>query len=143
MQTAIPISPVSSRITEIIEIRGWILYDSRCPLCRRGARRLGGVAVRRGFRLMPLQRRWVRELLPQSVADEMLLLLPGGRLLGGVDAYIHLAARVWWATPLAALASIPGLNFMTRRLYTWIASNRLGISRACGLDQCRISRAGP
>ena len=81
-------------------------------------------------------------LHPEPLADEMLLLLPDGRLLGGVDAYIHLSARIWWATPLALLASTPGLNFLTRRLYAWIAAQRFGISRACGWVSCSISRAG-
>ena len=126
-------------------MRGWILYDGTCPLCRRGARRFGGIAVKRGYRLMPLQRRWVKEMLAQRdepVADEMLLLLPDGRLLGGVAAYIHLSFRVWWATPLAVIASIPGIHWLTRKLYAWIAANRWGISRACGLEGCRPSRAG-
>jgi predicted DCC family thiol-disulfide oxidoreductase YuxK len=85
----------------------------------------------------------VRELLarrPGPLADEMLLLLPDARLLGGADAYVHLAWRVWWATPLALLASLPGMRALTRRLYAAIARNRLMISRACGLDQCRAGR---
>ncbi|MHC4939381.1 MAG: thiol-disulfide oxidoreductase DCC family protein [Planctomycetota bacterium] len=123
------------------EVRGWILYDGRCPICRRGARRMGGVMIRRGYRLTPLQRRWVREMLARTsmpVGDELLVLLPDKRLLGGVDAFIHLAMRVWWAWPFAALASLPGLNFLARKFYAWFAANRLGISRACGIESCRV-----
>jgi len=143
MTVRAPARPESSQIPEITKTRGWILYDARCPLCRRGARRLGAIAVRRGYRLAPLQRRWVRDAVARSaepVPDAMLLLLPDGRLLPGVDAYIHLAARVWWATPLALLASMPGFNFLAQRLYAWIAAHRVGISRACGLDSCRAGR---
>jgi predicted DCC family thiol-disulfide oxidoreductase YuxK len=138
MSPAPPVAPALISVSaEISESRGWILYDSRCPLCARGARRLGGIACRRGYRLAPLGRRWVRERLPDP-PDEMLLLLPDGRVLGGADAYIHLSWRVWWATPLALLASLPGLRFLTRRLYARIARNRPRISRACGLEKaCR------
>lgn len=130
-----------SKIPEMSEVQGWVLYDGTCPLCRRGARRLGGIVTKRGFRLRPLQLRWVAEVVarqPGPVGDEMLLLLPDGRLKGGVDAYIHLARRVWWAWPLATLARIPGLHFLCRKLYAWVAANRFGISRACGLDGCRV-----
>jgi len=140
MRTGVPEVPAT------IDARGWVLYDGTCPLCRRGARRLGGIVTKRGFRLRPLQLRWVQEVVARQsapVADEMLLLLPDGRLLGGVDAYIHLAWRVWWASPFAALASIPGLHWLARKLYRWVAANRFGISRACGLDGCRVEeRAG-
>lgn len=94
--------------------------------------------MRRGFRLVPLQRRWVRDEIARRadpVADEMLLLLPDGRLLGGVDAYIYLSWRVWWAMPLAVLASLPGLYYLTRKLYAWIAANRF---RICGEEGCRV-----
>ena len=138
---AAAISARVSVVPEMREVRGWILYDGRCPICRRGARRMGAVVLRRGFKLSPLQRRWVRDLVerqPEPVGDELLLLLPDGRLLGGVDAFVHLAWRVWWAWPFAVLASLPGLNFLARRFYAWFAANRLGISRACGVDGCRV-----
>lgn len=136
--------PIARRflaIPGLSEVRGWIFYDGTCPICRRGARRMGAVVVRRGFRLRPLQLRWVKAVLaqhPEEVGDELLVLLPDGRLLGGVDAFIHLATHVWWAWPFAALASIPGLNFLARKFYAWFAANRLGISRACGVDGCRV-----
>ena len=145
MQTSAAAQSDISKIPELKKTRGWILYDGRCPFCRRGARRLGGIVSRRGFRLVPLQRRWVQERLARTnkpVADEMLLLLPDDTLLGGVDAYIHLCRRVWWAAPIGLLASLPGCYFSLRKLYAWVAANRFGISRACGLDGCRISRAG-
>jgi predicted DCC family thiol-disulfide oxidoreductase YuxK len=137
--------PLVSVVPESRETSGWILYDARCPICRRGARRLGGIATARGFRLVPLQRRSVRDLLArraQPVPDAMLLLLPGGELLHGVDAFARIASRVWWAAPLAPLAAVPGLRFLLRRLYAWIAAHRYGISRACGLDGRRTCRAG-
>jgi len=131
----------SSIISEIIECRGWIFYDGRCPICRRGARRLGPIVITRGFRLAPLQRRWVQALLKTRVhpiPDELLLLLPDDRVLGGVDAFTHLAQRVWWAKPLALLASVPGLRWLARRFYDWFAANRFGISRVCGGNGCRV-----
>ncbi|MHC4955412.1 MAG: thiol-disulfide oxidoreductase DCC family protein [Planctomycetota bacterium] len=130
-----------SQIPEAREnMRGWLLYDGRCPICRRGVRRLGGIIRRRGYRLAPLQRRWVQERLAarrEELPDAMFLLLPDGRLLAGADAYLFLCRRVWWATPLALLGALPGMRAVLRRLYAWVARNRFAISRTCGLNQCR------
>ena len=121
---------------------GWLLYDGRCPICRKGARRLHGLASRRGFRLVPLQRRWVQEELAgrdEEIPDEMLLLLPDGRLLAGVAAFLHLGRRIWWAWPLATLAALPGFRWLAERMYRWVARNRYAISHACTKDSCGIS----
>jgi predicted DCC family thiol-disulfide oxidoreductase YuxK len=68
----------------------------------------------------------------------MLLMLPDGRVLGGVDVYIHLGFRVWWAWPLALLASIPGLHWCFGKLYAWVAANRYRWTGACESGQCEI-----
>lgn len=122
------------------ETRGWILYDGRCPICRRGVRRMGCAVERRGFRRVPLQRRWVQDLLAEreeEIPDAMLLLLPDGRLLMGVDALLYLGRRVWWTWPLAALGSLPGVRALLRPLYAWVARNRYALTGACTADTCR------
>ena len=122
------------------EPRGWILYDGRCPICRRGARRLGCAVVRRGFRLVPLQRRWVSDRLAaraEEVPDALLLLLPGGQLIAGVDAFLYLGHRIGWARPLAVLGSLPGMRTLLRPLYAWVARNRYALSHACTVETCR------
>jgi predicted DCC family thiol-disulfide oxidoreductase YuxK len=124
-------------------VRGWLLYDGRCPFCRAGVRRCGGIAVKRGYGLAPLQRRWVVERLAarsEPVPDAMLLLLPDGTLLEGVDGYLHLCRRIWWGWPLGLIGALPGIHWLLGRLYAWVARNRLGISRTCGLDGCNVRR---
>jgi len=124
-----------------VAIRGWILYDGRCPFCRHSVRRCGGIAVKRGYRLMPLQRSWVKAKLaaqPGTTADAMLLLLPDGTFLEGVDAYLQLCRRIWWAWPFGWIGAIPGIYWLLGRAYAWVARNRLGISRRCGLDGCSV-----
>ena len=101
---------------------------------------MGGIVLRRGYRLAPLQRRWVQDLLAarrEDLPDAMFLLLPDGRLLAGADAYLYLCRRVWWATPLALLGALPGMRAILRRIYAWVARNRFLISGACGMDRCR------
>jgi hypothetical protein len=108
---------------------------------------LGGIVISRGYRLAPLQRRWIQPLLAgrqgpgpmaeAGAADEFLLLLPDSRLLGGVDAVLYLAKRVWWASPVALVLSVPFLNAVARRLYAKLAASRIRNSCATGGGQCR------
>ncbi len=122
--------------------RGWLCYDADCPVCARTALRFGGVIVRRGYKLTPLGRAWVRERLagdPQ-VADEIQLLLSDGRRLGGVDALLHLAREIWWARPFAWIGLVGCVGAALRRMYAWVARNRMRISRTCGLDTCGRKR---
>jgi predicted DCC family thiol-disulfide oxidoreductase YuxK len=60
----------------------------------------------------------------------MQLVLPDGRVLEGADAVPELLRRIprWgWA---AALFSLPGIRPIGRRVYGWIAANRMRISCA-------------
>src|SRR5688572_22874409 len=90
---------------------GWIFYDNDCRSCSHLARRLGRVLARRGFTFEPLQTPWVQRALGLSPAEalaEMRVLTREGRTLGGADAIVFLARRVWWMSPLSWIAQLPG-----------------------------------
>ena len=121
--------------------RGWVLYDGRCPICRRGARRMACAVQRRGFALVPLQRHWVRDALAareEEIPDEMLLLLPDGSLYCGVEAFLYLGRRIWWAWPAAMLARLPGFKALAKWAYAWLARNRYTLSHACTDEGCSL-----
>ena len=118
------------------DARGWVFYDGGCGFCNASLGRVERIIARRGFRPVPLQTPWVGERTGLSEAElmkEMRLLLPDGRILTGADAYLYVMRRIWWASPLALLLSIPGLRWLFARGYRWFANNRYPISRACGL----------
>lgn len=56
--------------------------------------------------------------------DEMKLRFPSGKTLGGADAAIYLARRVWWAWPVWALSRLPGAMRVMRRVYRRVAASR-------------------
>lgn len=110
-----------------LSIHGWVFYDGRCPWCRAGARLFRGTLAERGFHLAPLQRGWVQErlgLAPAEATSQMRLLTGDGRVLGGADAVVHLARRVWWALPLWCLSRLPGGMAILRRVYAVVAAAR-------------------
>jgi len=129
--------------TEINEMnsgpsRGWVFFDGNCPFCRRWARRLEPFLAPRGFRFCPLQLPCVRahfHLPVQELVSEMRVLMCDGAACGGADALAHLARYIWWASPLVALARIPGTLRLLRAGYRFIAARRQCPSGACALNQ--------
>ena len=116
--------------------RGWVLFDGDCPFCRRWVRRLESFLAPRGFKFLPLQTPWVRahfRLPGAELLSEMRVLMRNGNTFGGADAIVHLARYVWWAWPLVPFARIPGVRYLLRAAYRFIAVRRQCLSGACAL----------
>jgi predicted DCC family thiol-disulfide oxidoreductase YuxK len=82
--------------------------------------------------ILPCRSRPRRERFPQ-VSDEacmraMQLVLPDGRILSGADAVPGLLRRVRGWRWVASLFGLPPLLPVTRRVYAWIARNRMRLS---------------
>lgn len=113
---------------------GWVFYDTDCPLCVAGVRRIGGLFARRGFVLEPLQAPDAVARLKTSPAEmfgEMKLLLTDGRVVGGADAWSQLFRSVWWLWPLGCLMRLPGLHGLSCATYRWLAHNRYCFGGTC------------
>jgi predicted DCC family thiol-disulfide oxidoreductase YuxK len=120
-----------------------LIYDGDCALCRASAlwllrRALAGGA--RDVEILPCRSAERRARFPQ--VDEavclaaMQLVLPDGRVVSGADAVPELLCRIPRWRWLAALFALPGFRPLSRRLYAWIARNRMQLS-------CRLPRARP
>jgi predicted DCC family thiol-disulfide oxidoreductase YuxK len=119
------------------EPAGWILYDGDCGFCSRWVPFWDGTLRARGFRIAPLQSDWVRARLSlgdTALLQDLRLLLKDGRQIQGADVYRHVLRRIWWAYPLYLLSVTPLLRGIFDRGYRAFASNRYGISRACGME---------
>ncbi|HEV2021010.1 MAG TPA: DUF393 domain-containing protein [Terriglobales bacterium] len=119
---------------------GWVVYDGACGVCSRLARRFRGMLERRGFALVPLQAPWMSSRLRfsygiplEKLLDEMRVLTADGRALGGADAVLFLAGRVWWAWPLAALGAGASFRALLQHAYRWFAARRHRFSAACAI----------
>jgi predicted DCC family thiol-disulfide oxidoreductase YuxK len=117
---------------------GWVVYDGACGVCAGLARRFRPLLERRGFALVPLQAPWMSSRLRfsygiplEKLLDEMRVLTADGRALAGGDAVLFLAARIWWARPLAAIASLPPFRALLHRAYRWFAARRHRFSQSC------------
>ena len=115
-------------------VRGWVLYDGDCPLCRAAVVRFASLLHRHRFQCAPLQTPWVQVQLglkPGEPLDEMKLLAADGQIFGGAEALVQIARRIWWAWPLFALAQIPGAMILLRAIYRRVAANRQCLGGAC------------
>src|SRR5436190_3098681 len=113
-----------------------IYYDASCGVCSTGVRRTQRWLARRGFVFEPLQGEGVAEMLATSageIPDEMKLRTRAGQILGGADALVYIARRIWWAWPIWLLSRIAGTMPIMRRAYRFVARRRHRISRVCAL----------
>lgn len=123
-----------TKIKEVADLRGWVLYDGHCPFCCRWAERVEKVLTRRGFDLAPLQASWVNECLDVAVPEvpgEMLVLTTDGHLYGGADALLYLARHVWWANPISLLGRLSPLHHLMVKAYRAVAAHRMCLGGAC------------
>jgi predicted DCC family thiol-disulfide oxidoreductase YuxK len=125
---------VNTEITE--NIQGYVFYDAACPLCRKWLRRVYGLLVRRGLHPVPLQAAWAKVRLGLGKSDplvEMKLLTRDGTIYGGAEALVQIARAIWWAWPLFAIAQLPGMKSLLRKVYMRLAANR-----ACDEGRCAM-----
>ncbi len=95
---------------------------------------------KRGFLIAPLQADWVAEkfnLSENEVTSDFRLLLAHGEKLAGAEVYRYLMRRIWWATPLYFLSTLPILRDLFNAGYRAVADNRYWISRRCHLPARR------
>ena len=114
----------------------WAFYDHRCPVCRATIGRWRRVFEARRFEFAALQSPWVRErlgLAQGELPDEMKLLTPDGRILGGPVAIAWMCRRVSWLWPIGVFMVVPGLHAVTRWVYRWVARNRYCLGDVCEL----------
>ena len=114
-------------------IRGWILCDAECPMCRDMMKRFEKRFTSRGFAFAPLQ----LELKPGERPTEMRVRAADGREFGGANAALFLAGFVWWGRPLCWFAKLPGAKKLLHRIYREIAARRSCDNGACLLPEAR------
>jgi predicted DCC family thiol-disulfide oxidoreductase YuxK len=115
--------------------RAVLIYDGDCPMCRASALWLMRLALSHGaLEILPCRASIRAQRFPQITEEACLtamqLVLPDGRVLAGADAVPDLLRRIRGLGWVAALFALPGMQPLARRVYAWIARNRMRIS--CG-----------
>ena len=133
--------------TEITDNNGGIadllFHDGECRLCCKSARRAEKLLARQGIQLRTLQSPGASQLLGLSgraLMREMRLLLADGRDLGGADAVVEIARRIWWAWPIWWLSYLPGMRPLLHAVYRFTAANRHCAGGFCKIHRRRVWR---
>lgn len=124
-----------------------VLYDGSCRLCRRSAFALGMMDAFHHLTLVDFRdasaKKKVAPHLHASQLDlAMHILLPerpaeasakvGGSIRTGYDAFRFMAWHLPALWPVAPVLYLPGVSHLGRKIYAWIAKNRL----KCSHDRC-------
>ena len=124
---------------------GILIYDGHCGFCLESIKRLQALDLFEWIQLRDFQTErglseLHAELTPERCRSEMILIEPGGRLTGGFDAFRRLSVRLPLLRLLSPLLYIPGVAWVGRRTYRWIADHRYLLHRgpACSIHQCGL-----
>jgi predicted DCC family thiol-disulfide oxidoreductase YuxK len=114
-----------------------LIYDAECSMCRASALWLMRRALSSGaLEILPCRSSVRRARFPQVTEEACLtamqLVLPDGRILSGADAVPELLRRIRGWGWVAGVFALPGVRPLGRRVYAWVAQNRMRISCALG-----------
>jgi len=114
-----------------------LIYDDECAMCRGSALWLMRRALGSGadeLEILPCRSPARRARFPAideaACLAAMQLVLPDGRVVSGADAVPELLARMPGWRWLARFFALPGIRPLARRVYGWIARNRMRLSCA-------------
>lgn len=123
--------------------RAVVLYDGKCPLCRKSVailRRLdwlGRLGYHDANDVENLPESSV-PLAPERLLQEMHVVTPGGRsVYAGFAAFRWMAGRLPPLWPVWPLLFLPGVPWLGRRVYRWIARRRYHLA-PCHNGECTI-----
>lgn len=137
--TPVPADPAAGKAV--------VLYDGNCPLCRRGVRilkrldwleRLAYLNCRDTAHLPPC----AEPLVPEKLVEQMHLVTPDRkRVRVGFAAFRWMAWRLPLTVPVSPLLSLPGVPWLGRKAYLWVAKNRFDLV-PCDDGGCRVLPQG-
>jgi predicted DCC family thiol-disulfide oxidoreductase YuxK len=124
------------------------LYDGRCRICTREAKRLVRLAGSRSVDVRSFREPGALDPFPgithEACVEALHVVAPDGAVFAGAEAVARLAARapIWgW---LALGYYVPGVRSLAERTYAWIARNRYRWNKdVCDPDgTCHLHHVG-
>jgi predicted DCC family thiol-disulfide oxidoreductase YuxK len=128
-----------------------VLYDGACNLCRVSVARVRRMDRRSRIELLDLHDASVPARFPQVDIEEAMRLMqavdPDGRVYSGADAWARIGLTLPGWNFIAWVLLVPGIHFIARHFYSWVARNRYRWNREiCEDGTCALhveSRSSP
>ena len=127
------VAAAEPRLADHARGKGVVLYDGMCPLCQRSVRALRRMDWRHRLHFqdcrdtanLPESR---VPLDPAKMLEAMHVVTPDRRrVYAGFAAFRWMAWRIPILMPLTPLMYIPGVPWLGRKLYRWVAKNRYNL----------------
>jgi predicted DCC family thiol-disulfide oxidoreductase YuxK len=120
-----------------------VLYDGACNLCRASVDRVRRMDPGARIELLDLHDASVAGRFPQVTLDEAMRLMqavdPAGRVYSGTDAWARIGLTLPSWKLIAWLLLVPGIHFVAKHFYGWVARNRYRWNRElCEGGTCAI-----
>jgi predicted DCC family thiol-disulfide oxidoreductase YuxK len=118
-----------------------VVYDGECAFCRRAIEAIRVRDRNEQFVYLPRQTSGIEERYPELKLEDfntgMRLFDSDGRMYIGADAIYEITSKLPYFHWFAWVYRLPLLKNMIRRVYSWIAANRLQLSRYCS-SECQL-----
>lgn len=114
-------------------------YDGECPLCNRTRVAINHFDSRNRIEFLTVQGNTENEPALNGIAYEILLddihsVNNKGEVHVGLDTYIQVFGCIWYLKPLPWILRIPGIYYLGRKVYKYVAINRS--TERCTEDNC-------
>jgi predicted DCC family thiol-disulfide oxidoreductase YuxK len=116
-------------------------YDSECPLCIKVVVAIKHIDVFNRISCLSVQDNASKDSALSGVSEEELLInihgvTKKGKVYVGYHAYRNLFVQLIYTFPLAVLMVLPGLSVLGKKMYRYMAGDRLTVR--CTEQNCRI-----
>lgn len=132
---------MNTELTNASARRSTLVYDGQCSFCRRSVARIARRDRSGTFEFVPRQAEGLAERFPKLAEGDfntgMLLITPDDVIHVGADAAYQIARRLRYYRRIAWLYHVPGIHWLTRTAYAWIAAHRQSLSGECDDGTCR------
>jgi len=123
------------------EQKAVLIYDGKCPVCKKTVGWIRQNAKKGSFEMLPCQSDAARERYPfierAACMRAMQLVLPDGRVFSGEKAIPEILKRLKKYSSAAGLFRLPGSEILSRAFYRWFADRRYHIASILFPDKQR------
>ena len=114
-------------------------YDSECPLCIRTKIIITHLDWfnKIGFKTVQFdaeESQFLKNIERTLLLDNIYSVDAKGKIYCGLDTYIQVLKRIFYLFPLAIVLKLPGIYHLAKKIYSYIAKNRL--TERCTEENC-------
>ncbi len=132
---------MNTNSTDALRRRSTLVYDGDCSFCRRWVDRIARGDRSGTFEFVARQTEGLTERFPKLIEGDfntgMRLITPDGTVHVGADAAYQIVRRLGYVRRIAWLYHVPGIHWITRTGYAWIAAHRQSLSGGCDDGTCK------